>query len=124
MENAETPSVLLTAHILRARQFFGARLWASGLPFAAGVDAEASLTPESSTIGIFGALNFSTAMIFDGLPQSHRQRLLYIHPDLTDAQLGYYLVGCGAVIMVRHLLDARGERVGRCAPRCKSRFTI
>jgi GT2 family glycosyltransferase len=107
----ETPSVLLTAHILKARQFFGARLWASCLPFAAGVVAETSLTPESSTIGIFGALNISTAMIFDGLPQSHRQRLLHIHPDLTDAQLGYYLVGCGAVIMARHLLDARSERV-------------
>jgi len=107
----QTPSVPLTAHILGARQFFGARLWASGLPFAAKLDAEASLTPEVSTIGIFGALNFSTAMVFDGLPQPHRQRLLYIHPDLTDAQLGYYLVGCCAVIMVRHLLDARGERV-------------
>jgi hypothetical protein len=107
----EAPSALLTAHILKARQFFGARLWASGLPFAAGQGAEASLTPKGSTIGIFGALNFSTAMIFDGLPQPHRQRLLYIHPDLTDAQLGYYLVGCSAVIMVRHLRDARGERV-------------
>jgi GT2 family glycosyltransferase len=107
----EAPSALLTAHILRARQFFGARLWANRLPFAAGRDAVASLTPESSTIGIFGALNFSTAMIFEGLPRPYRQRLLYIHPDLTDAQLGYYLAGCSAAIMVRHLPDARSERV-------------
>jgi GT2 family glycosyltransferase len=110
-EMPDAPSALLTAHILRARQFFGERLWASGLALGAARDVEASLMPENSTIGVFGALNFSTAMIFDGLPQPQRQRLLYIHPDLTDAQLGYYLVGCSAVIMVRHLLDARGGRV-------------
>jgi len=107
----KAPSVVLATHIFRAREFFQTRFWAGGLPFGAETDARALLTPEISTIGIFGPLNFSAALIFDGLPPSHRQRLLHIHPDLTDAQLGYYLAGCSAVIMACHLLDVRGERV-------------
>lgn len=101
----ERPSAVLTAHILKARQFFSSRLWTKALPFSS--DAAGMIEPKRATIGIFGELDAPLAHAFDELPEQSRREPLYIHPDLTDAQLAYYLAGCSAIVMASHASDAR-----------------
>lgn len=108
----ERPSAILTAHIMKARQFFSSRLWTKALP--ASSDAAGMIEPQRTTIGIFGELDAALARGFDSVPEQSRRQLLYIHPELTEARLAYYLAGCSAVITVRHALHVRGEVSALC----------
>lgn len=104
----EGSSIVLSTHVLNARQFFRSRSWTHGLE---PLPKEDKLPLERPTVGIYGELGTSLARLFDCLPKSQQESLLYVHPDLSDAQVAWYLAGCGAVIMVRNLLGPSSERV-------------
>ena len=107
----ENCSALLVTHVLRSRQFFRSCSWARAPQLAPDADDEISPWSERSAIGIYGALSRSMADIFDSLPVSHKQNLLYIHPHLTDAQVARYLAACGAIIMAENPVELHSVRV-------------
>jgi glycosyltransferase involved in cell wall biosynthesis len=104
----ERPSAMLAAHVLRARQFFRSRDWARDLRRCDAEEAAILVDPQRRTIGVYGP---SIPATLEGLPEAERQDLLYIHPDLSDPQLAYYLAGCGLVVMTGESPEPRDERV-------------
>ncbi len=106
----ERPSAILAAHIWQAREFFRSRYWTNDLP-SLPEDAAALLRSERPTIGIFDNLNTTIESMLDVLPKAKQQDLLHIHPDLTDAQLAYYLAACGAIVLACQSSETRDEQV-------------
>jgi len=104
-------SVLLAAHVSLLRSFFKSRSWAQNAPLEYAVELAFFVGPEKMIFGIFGALPAGATL----LPLEHRKpgdhSLLYIPPELSDAQLNYSLAGCSAVIMAQHISDVRSEYV-------------
>ena len=100
-------SFLLATHVRAARRFFELHNWARGLHLA---DLPEPLAADP-IIGIYGALVPSPDSLFENVSEADRKSLLFIHPDLSDHQLAWYLGACGAVIIVGDVPDARAVRV-------------
>jgi GT2 family glycosyltransferase len=100
----EKASFLLSTQVATARRFFKSHDWTKNLR---PVDTSGQLS-DTLTIGVYGAS--VPSLRFEDLPQSRRGNFLYIHPDLSDGQLAWYLAACGVVIMAGDVLDSRSGR--------------
>ena len=56
---------------------------------------------------MFGHIEPSISLVFDGLLATNRSNFLFIAPELDDAILPFFISRCDAIIFVRHLLDPR-----------------
>src|SRR5262249_16492251 len=94
----------LAAHVIAVRRFLKPKTWAVSEPLSSAEDVSLLFSPKRPIVGIFGPVEASTSLVFDGLLATCAQNFLFLAPEADPLALPLSVARCDAVIIVRNLL--------------------